>query len=87
MIAFAFVHEAAKPKTSIMAELYCLLPETDRGTFRPYLVFENLKPKELFKLMSLKESEINSDIDKWLTTNFNTLLPEEVAMTLRMSDG
>jgi hypothetical protein len=70
-----------------MAELYCLLPETDRGTFRPYLVFENLKPKELFKLMSLKESEINSDIDKWLTTNFNTLLPEEVAMTLRMSDG
>jgi hypothetical protein len=46
-----------------------------------------LKPKELFKLLSIKDSEISDEIDKWLNTNFNTLLPEEVVMTLRMSDG
>jgi len=57
VIEFAFVHEAVKPKPSIMAEFYCLLPETNKATFRPYLEFENLKPKELFKIMSLKEPE------------------------------
>jgi hypothetical protein len=42
----------------------------------------SLKQKDIFKLFSLEDKEIEDKICEWLLTNFFSLMPEEIILAV-----